>query len=205
MKKGIAQGIVAAASWIVLLGISTGPLQSAESTAPTSPPAAEPELKPGIPGLKMADVRDHNHLWRELQELQEWEVDNRLSIADFRTKSIEKTAQFLGFEGAEAERFSSVSMETLTSLRAASRASKDAKLSMVESEEIYKAGLDSAVVRMQGLLQDKPRHQVFEPKLKLWLLKLALGPSDAEEQREAKAAQEGGRSTSATPPARPRT
>src|SRR6185312_5884099 len=43
---------------------------AAEGPGPAAPPAeakaaseAAPELTPGIPGLKMADVRDHRHLW----------------------------------------------------------------------------------------------------------------------------------------------
>lgn len=166
--------------------------------------ATEPELKPGIPGLKMADVRDHNHLWREIEELQGWEVGNRISIAEYRNKAIEKTGQFLGFEGEAATSFASASMATVLALRDASRASSNPEISAEESDKIYREGLASAESRMNALLTDQPRHQVFKPKVRLWLLRLALGPDNREEDRENKAAANTTDSPStASPPSKP--
>lgn len=173
------------AALVAFSSATTGLAGAAEE--PSSAPAstAEPELKPGIPGLKMADVRDHNHLWRELEELQEWEVSNRITIADFRNKAIEKTGQYLGLEGEAAKTFATSSLAVVLGFRDASRASGKPERSVEESDQLYRQALESAESQMKGLLTDQPRHQVFQPKLRTWLLRLALGPDNREEDRES--------------------
>lgn len=148
----------------------------------------EPEFKPGIPGLKMVDVRDHRLLWRELDQLQSWERGERISIAEFRGKSIEKTSHFLGFEGDAAAEFAAASSRAIAELR---QSFKEGKLVAGEQGEEqadhFAADLAAAVARVTAQLGDKPRHQLFAPECKRWLLRLAFGPSERKEEREAAA------------------
>ena len=146
------------------------------------------ELKPGIPGLKMADVRDHKHLWREIEELQVWEHGDRISVAEYRGKVIEKTAQFLGFEGAAAEGFTNAATQAVAGLRESFRASRQAGLDPAAAQEAFDSGLATAETRLTSLLRKEPRHDLFAPDCKKWLLRLAFGPSEAKEAREAKEA-----------------
>lgn len=148
-----------------------------------------PELKPGIPGLKMVDVREHSHLWREIEELQTWERSERISVAEFRSKAIEKTAQFLGFEGDAAEKFNAAAAGAVAGLRDSFRASRQPDLDPLAGQAVLDAGLTEAEARVNARLRKEPRHQLFAPDCKKWLLKLAFGPSEAKEAREARQAQ----------------
>lgn len=43
--------------------------------------------------------------------------------------------------------------------------------------------------RVTGKLSPEPRHQVFVPDVKNWLLRLASGPSEAREAKEVTASK----------------
>lgn len=151
-----------------------------------------PELKPGIAGLTMADVRDHKHLWREIEELQVWEHGDRISVAEYRTKVIEKTAQFLGFQGAAAEGFTKAASGAVASLREAFRDSRRAEVDPVEGQALLDSGLAAAVAQVAAHLRKEPRHELFAPDCKKWLLRLAFSPSEAKEARETSAVKDAG-------------
>lgn len=159
---------------------------AAQETAQAPPP----ELKPGIPGLKMVDVREHSHLWREIEELQTWERSDRISVAEYRTKVIEKTVQFLGFEGAAAQELAAAAAGAVAGVRDSFRASRRADLDPAEGQAVLDAGLTEAVARVTAHLRKEPRHELFAPDCKKWLLKLAFGPSEAKEAKEARAGKE---------------
>lgn len=152
---------------------------------------AAPELEPGIPGLKMADVRDHKHLWREIEELQTWERSDRISIAEYRSKVIEKTAQFLGFDGAAADRFAATSTLAIASVRESFRAGRRPEVDPASAQAQLSADLEAAAARVTAVFRQEPRHALFVPDCKKWLLRLAFGPSEAKEAREAKRAEPG--------------
>ncbi len=163
--------------------------QAPEAEASKAPETSqEPEFKPGIPGLKMVDVRDRHLLWRELDQLQAWERGERISIAEFRSKSIEKTSHFLGFEGDAAADFAAASSTAIAELR---QSFKEGGLVVSEQGEEqadhFAADLAAAVARVTAQLGEKPRHQLFAPECKRWLLRLAFGPSELKEKREAAA------------------
>lgn len=158
--------------------------------AAQEPTPKAPELKPGVPGLKMADVREHSHLWREIEELQTWERSERISVAEYRSKVIEKTAQFLGFEGAAAQELTAAAAGAVADVRESFRASRRADLDPAEGQAVLDAGLTAAVARVTAHLRKEPRHELFAPDCKKWLLKLAFGPSEAKEAKEAKAGKE---------------
>lgn len=165
-------------------------LLSAGAARAEEPPAGDPSVfKPGIPGLKMADVRDHKVLWREIDELQGWEQGDRLSIAEFRGKAIEKTVQFLGFADADAESFSATAMAAIASVRESFTALE--RIDPEVGQPQFDANLQSAVVKLQSQLKSEPRHLLFAPDCKKWLMRLALGPKAAKEEAEAKKAQAG--------------
>lgn len=147
----------------------------------------EPEFEPGIPGLKMVDVRDQKFLWREIDELQSWERGGRLTVAEFRGKAIEKTVHYLELRGAAAEAFTAAATEAVTSVRA----SFDRRVGGPTGarEERLSADLGDATARLLSLLGDAPRHQLFAPEAKRWLLRLAFGPREAKEAREAEVAE----------------
>jgi|CXWL01.1.fsa_nt_gi hypothetical protein len=153
-------------------------------------PAPAPEFKPGIPGLAMADVREHKHLWREIEELQTWERGDRISIAEFRAQVIEKTAQFLGYEGAVAGEFTAVAGQSVVALRESFKAGRATNLDPSDPVAPFAADLTGAVTRLNSQLRETPRHQLFGADLKKWLLRLAFGPSEAKEAKEAKEATE---------------
>lgn len=157
--------------------------------AAQEPAKTAPELKPGISGLKMADVREHSHLWREIGELQTWERSERISVAEFRSKVIEKTAQFLGFEGDAAQEFTTAAAGAVAGVRDSFRASRQPDLDPVEGQAVLDAGLTEAVARVTARLRKEPRHELFAPDCKKWLLKMAFGPSEAKEAKEAKVAK----------------
>ena len=167
--------------------------------APASIPASEPkeaaetatsqpEFTPGIPGLMMTDVRDHKFLWREIDELQVWEHSDQISVAEFRHKAIEKTGHFLRLESPAADEFALAAFEEIDTIRK----------SFLERRPVgeagpYPAGLESqfssdlllAASRLSSHLGNEPRHQLFAPDCKKWLLKLAFGPREAKESSEA--------------------
>ncbi len=149
--------------------------------------AQAPELKPGIPGLKMVDVRDHKHLWREIEELQTWERSDRISVAEYRGKVVEKTVQYLGFEEAAAKDFTTAAAEEVAGLRESFRAGRGADVEPAEAQALLDSRLATAVTRVTSLLRKEPRHELFAPDCKKWLLRLAFGPSEAKETKEAKA------------------
>ena len=170
---------------------------AAQGPAPAAPPAeakaaseAAPELTPGIPGLKMADVRDHRHLWREIEELQTWERADRISVAEYRSKVIEKTAQFLGFKGSAGQEFTTAAAGAVAGVRDSFHAGRRPEVDSAEGQAMFDTGLDEAVARLTAHLRKEPRHELFAKDVKKWLLKLAFGPSEAKEAREAKEAQE---------------
>lgn len=165
----------------LLVAHGAGAAQDTSGTAP--------ELKPGIPGLKMVDVREHSHLWREIEELQTWERSERISIAEFRSKAIEKTAQFLGFEGTAAKEFTTAAAGAVAALRDSFRASRQPDLDPLAGQAVLDAGLTDAEARVNARLRKEPRHELFAPDCKKWLLKLAFGPSEAKEAKEARQAQ----------------
>ena len=181
----------------------TGGAQEASPSTPTTDkeqpatePAAEsvtesatqPEFKPGIPGLKMVDVRDHKHLWRALEELQAWEEGDRLSVAEYRLKSIEKTSQFLGLREAAAERFAATSAEAVAAIREAFHKGRQGA-EPGQRAASFSAELRTIVARVTAVLGEEPRQRLFEPECKKWLLQLAFGPREAKETREARQAQ----------------
>jgi len=163
-----------------------------ESVEPATQPAppAEPEFKPGIPGLKMVDVRDHKQLWREIEELQARENGDRISIAEYRRQAIDKTSHFLGLEGAAADRFKVGAAEEVAKLREGFLRTRRAGAEIAEGIDPFSADLAAAAVRLSALLGQEPRHQLFLPDGKKWLLRLAFSPKEEKEAKETKEAQE---------------
>lgn len=147
--------------------------------------AAEPEFTPGIPGMKMVDVRDHKFLWYEIRQLQDWERTDRISVAEYRSKAIEKTAHFLELRGDAGKEFTAVAAEAVADVREAFR-----KNPPVGESTAFSSDLSAAVADMSSLLGEAPRHQLFAPECKKWLLKLAFGPKEAKEAKEAKQTQD---------------
>lgn len=151
-----------------------------DSPEPDRNSGAEPVFKPGIPGVKMQDVRDHKFLWREIEELQKWERLGRISVAEFRSKVIEKTAHFLELSRAAAEEFTAVASKSVENLRESYLQARQAGGNTVGLEK-FSGDLGSEVSRVTSVLQDNPRHQLFAPDCKKWLLKLAFGPAESKE------------------------
>lgn len=166
-------------------------LASVSVEAQESAPA-EPEFKPGIPGLKMADVREHKHLWREIEELQSWERSERISIAEYRSKVIEKTTVFLGFTGEAATAFSTLATSSVTGLREAFAAGRKTDIDPSRPDSAFAAEMTATVERVTAKLSPEPRHQLFVPDVKKWLLRLAFGPSEAKEAKEIAASKPAG-------------
>ena len=151
----------------------------------------EPEFEPGIPGLKMVDVRDHKFLWREIEELQIWERGDRITVAELRSKAIEKTAHFLELEGAEADEFITAAAEAVDGVRKSFRHRQPTGGETSGVAGQFSTDLGAATGRLTSLLQDEPRHRLFAPGCKKWLLKLAFGPREPKEAREAEEAKQG--------------
>jgi hypothetical protein len=185
-----------------LFAVALAVLLTVPGGAGAEVPASEPVFKPGIPGLKMADVRDHKHLWLELDELQSWESGDRLSVAEYRSKAIEKTALFLGLGGAEADRFTAVASEQVAALQESFRQSRRPEADLVAANARFAADVEQAVDHLRSLLAPAPRHQLFAPDCKKWLYKLAFGPKEAKEAKEAKEIKEAGeeKARAAPPP-----
>lgn len=157
--------------------------RAATLTKATPAPADQPKFEPGIAGLMMVDVRDHKFLWREIDELQLWEHGNRISVAEFRTKAIEKTAHYLQLEGSAAAEFEATARSAVESVRTAFKERRATpESSGVEGE--FSAQLAAAAERLEGVLGEAPRHQLFAPESKKWLLKLAFGPRESKEAAE---------------------
>ena len=144
----------------------------------------EPVFTPGIPGVRMEDVRDHRFLWREIEELQLWERRDRISVAEYRSKAIEKTSHFLGLDGAAADEFAASASEAVATVRESFFQEHPRGV-----ENKFSSDLDAAATQVTSLLQEEPRHQLFAPECKKWLLKLAFGPGEAKEAREAEPKQ----------------
>ena len=146
------------------------------SVAATARP--EPRFEPGIPGLRMVDVRDHKFLWREIDELQIWERGERISVAELRAKAIEKTAHFLELEGAAADDFEIAAFAAIEGLRKAffERQARPGTSGI----ETFTSHLREAETDLSSLLHEAPRHQLFAPRCKKWLLKLAFGPREGQ-------------------------
>ena len=151
--------------------------------------AAEPEFKPGIPGLKMVDVRDHKQLWREIDELQARESGDRISIAEYRRQAIEKTSRFLKLEGAAAERFTGGAAEEVARIREAFLRTRLPETESGVGADPFSADLAASVARLSALLGTEPRHQLFLPDGKKWLLRLAFSPRESKEKKEAEEAR----------------
>jgi hypothetical protein len=181
--------------WLVEEGAAPARAAAPEAeTAAGEPGADEPELEPGIPGLKMVDVRDHKFLWREIDQLQIWESRDQITAAEFRSKTIEKTAHFLGLSGGDADRFAAAAAAAVANIREAFRQMRQGDAAdYAAAQERFPAEVEAAVAGFGALLGDEPRHVLFAPGGKEWLLRLAFGPGAAKEAREAQAQTEGGR------------
>ncbi len=160
--------------------------QEAGSPGAKGPPGEEPEFRSGIPGLKMVDVRDHKLLWREIEELQRWERADRISIAEYRSKVIEKTTHFLGLGGAAADKFAAAASEAVETVRESFLQGRRAGGEPSGAQSQFSSEMSGAVTRVVSFLQQKPRHQLFAPECKKWLLKLAFGPKEAKEAKQGK-------------------
>jgi len=161
------------------------PSISAEgSTEAETDSAPEPIFKPGIPGLKMVDVRDHKFLWREIEDLQRWERGDRISVAEYRSKVIEKTAHFLGFGGAGVSEFSTAAGDAVSGIRESFQLMQRLGENPGAAGTRFSSDLGESVSRVVSLLQGAPRHQLFQPECKKWLLKLAFGPREDKEAKE---------------------
>jgi hypothetical protein len=187
-------GCMAVVAAVILVPCWAGAEEARSSAQEAGPPGAkgsgaEPEFRPGIPGLKIVDVRDHKFLWREIEELQIWERGDRISIAEYRSKVIEKTAHFLGLGGAAADEFAAAASGAVATIRESFHQTRrvDGDLSAAEAQ--FSADMSAAVARISSLLKKEPRHQLFAPDCKKWLLRLAFGPKEAKEAREAEKAQ----------------
>ena len=130
----------------------------------------------------MLDVRDYKFLWREIDQLQGWERGDRLTVAEFRGKVLEKTAHFLELRGPAVDEFTHTSSEAVASIRASFRVRRGGPENAVGAQ--FSSDLRAAVATVTSLLGSAPRHQLFEPECNKWLLKLAFGPSEAKETRE---------------------
>lgn len=168
--------------------------RSAEEAVASTPSGPEPEFEPGIPGLKMVDVRDHKFLWREIDELQIWERGDRITVAEYRSKAIEKTTHFLELEGAVADEFVAAAAVAVDSVRQSFFDRRQAGNGETSGLEIdFASKVQSAADRLTSLLEGEPRHQLFAPGAKKWLLKLAFGPKESKEARESKEAKGAGK------------
>jgi hypothetical protein len=159
-------------------------LNTPEASAPD--PSGGPTFEPGVPGLKMVDVRDYKFLWRELDQLQVWERGERITVAEYRDKVIEKTAHFLELEGAAADDFIARAADVVDSVRDSFARHQKPGPTHVGGGGGFSTDLSDAADQLASMLGDEPRHQLFAPECKKWLLKLAFGPKEAKEAREAR-------------------
>ena len=184
---GVALGLVTA----VAMHPRGAGTERAASPAANAASGDEPEFRSGIPGLKMADVRDYKLLWREIEELQQWRRAGRISVAEYRSKVIEKTAHFLGLGGSAADQFAAVASEAVSTVRESffRRGQVDADPRVAEAE--FYSDMRGGVTRVTSLLGEEPKHRLFAPECKKWLLQLAFGSSEAREAQQVGADQAG--------------
>ena len=171
----------------LILGPGVAFAEEAGSPLVAGVAAAEPTFTPGIPGVKMVDVRDHKFLWREIDELQRWEHTERISIAEYRSKAIEKTVHFLQLDGAVGDQFVATASTAVAAVRTSFRQHPP---SGGDPEAPFSSDLATAVTRVSALLDEAPRHQLFAPHCKKWLLKLAFGPNERKEAKQATEAKQ---------------
>lgn len=170
----------AGAAEVTVPGASASAAPSAEA-----PSSAEPAFKPGVPGLKTADVREQKTFWREFEELQKSERSNRITIAEYRSRAVGGAAQFLQLRGAAAKDFEAAASGAITTINASFLRWRRTNGEAAAEEAQFHADLDAAVTRVRSLLKDEPRHRLFEPDCRKWLLRLAFGPKAAKEAKEA--------------------
>ncbi len=149
------------------------------------PTGNEPTFERGIPGMEMVDVRDYKFLWREIEELQRWEYGQRITVVEFREKVVEKTAQYLELESEAAAEFVEKANTAVASVRDAFSRQQQPGPSQAGAGSGFSTELRATADELTSLLSDDPRHQLFRPEVKKWLLKLAFGPREAKEAREA--------------------
>ena len=70
--------------------------------------------------------------------------------------------------------------------RSVSQPPADPETSGVEN---FTADLEAAVGHLEAQMEGEPRHRLFAPDCKKWLLKLAFGPKEAKEARETTLAE----------------
>jgi hypothetical protein len=173
-----------AAAFVISRG--TGTADAAE-VRPSS--MTEPAFTPGIPGLKSEDVRDHKALWRQFDDLQRSEQSDRISIAEYRSKAIEQTADFLELRGAASNEFAAAASGAVTTIRESFLKWRQANGDGTVEEARFRSDMQEAVTRVTALLQNEPRHKLFATQCKEWLLRLAFGPTEPKEAKQAKRAK----------------
>ncbi len=142
--------------------LRTGPAEEASSWHP----------EPGIPGLSMKDVREHEYLWSGIRDLEGLRRKGTIDVGEYRYKVIELSAAYLGLEGEEARVFAEAASEAARSVR-------EAYLQMRRGDGGYAAfrsEMDAAERRVRAQLRREPRHELFAPGCGKWLRRLALGP-----------------------------
>ena len=176
--------------WFASAASSVGEVRSpTQETGSSGASAGEPVFTPGIPGIKMVDVRDYKFLWREIDELQRWERGGRISVAEYRSKMVEKTVHFLELGGPAADEFAASASEEVATIRASffQRGRAGGNFGGVDAP--FSSELRAAATRVTALLQGEPRHALFAPECKKWLLRLAFGPREGKETRETNQAK----------------
>lgn len=99
---------------------------------------------------------------------------------------IEKTAHFLELSGKSALRFTRAASQAVVDVRASFHHRREG--GRTAGGDRLAADLNKASARVTSHLQAKPRHRLFAPDTKRWLLKLAFGPQERKEAREVRAA-----------------
>ncbi len=153
----------------------------------TATAPGEPTFEPGTPGVKMFDVRDYKFLWREIEELQRWERRGMVTTVEFRDKVTEKTAQFLKLEDVAFDNFVAGATTAVETVRESfSRRQQPGPTHVGGADRGFSSDLSRATEQVAALLGDEARHQLFEPEIKKWLLKLSFSPREAKEEQEAR-------------------
>lgn len=195
-KTVVASGVALVAALVVAVvvmprdagtaGAAEGPASSAVA-APSAgaQPPAEPAFKPGVPGLTTADVREHKTFWRAFEELQKSEYSNRITIAEYRRRAVDQAAQFLQLRGTAAKDFTAAASGAIITINESFLRWRRTNGEAAAEEARFETDLTAAIARVSSLLKDKPRHQLFEPDCRKWLLRLAFGPKAAKEAKEA--------------------